>query len=92
MSALKLLESEQTSAVSASGILMATVRARVWSTLLPRLHDLTAQLGPFCLTRNQQKKREGKEWERRERKEREEKKEKKKRKNKTEKWLLSITF
>lgn len=94
MSALKLWGSEQTSAVSASGILMATVRARVWSTLLPwmqSIHDLTAQLGPFCLTRNQEKKREGQEWERRERKEREEKKEKKKRKNKTEKWLISFS-
>ena len=58
MSALKLQGSEQTSAASASGILMATVRARVWSTLLP-IHDLTAQLGPFCLTRNQAKKMGG---------------------------------
>lgn len=97
MSALKLWESEQTSAVSASGILMATVRARVWSTLLPRLPEhpwLNFTTRPFLPNQESRKEKgregKGKEGNKRERR-KERKKEKKKQNRKIASFFLSLS-
>ena len=97
MSALKLWGSEQTNAVSASGILMATVRARVWSTLLPSLPEhpwLNCITRPFLPNQESRKEKRmegmGKEGKKRERR-KEREKEKKKQNRKMASFFLSLS-